>query len=156
MAKKIKKQRTDIQILDNVATYSLSFNGAIQGLYMGQFKFRCYLSPMQNLSASREYRDLLGANTELATENDRFLAFALAQLKYRILEAPPFWNTVDGAGEIPDYDVITMVMEAAMDSEVMFRDKKKEEKERAIAQSKAAAEKILAMTTADRKKDEEE
>ena len=143
MAKR-KKQRSDIVIQGNQATWNLHHQGAIQGTYMGNFVFRCFLSPLQLLAASREYRELLGPFPDMATDNEKFLAYAMAQLKYRIISSPPFWtSTEEGMGDVPDYEVITRVMEAASDAEVMFREGKRKEKEDALNLAKRAAEKIL-------------
>lgn len=139
--------RSDIIIEGETATWPINMEGDIQGTYTGTFRFRCFLTPVQKLTASREYRELLGSNPSLALENDVNLAFSLAQLKQRILSAPPFWTSsvqVSGhSGDIPDENVINAVLDAAVSAELKYRKQLKKRKEEAIQKAKKAAEKML-------------
>lgn len=132
----------------NTAVWELNAKGAISGSYTGKFRFRCYLSPVQKIAANREYRELLGSSPAFAPEHESNLAFALTQLKYRIIESPPFWSStkqnVGMEGDIADDNIITMVLDAAIAAEVKFRKQVKERTDNALAKAIAAAEKIKA------------
>lgn len=122
MDEKIKE--SDITIENDVATWDIIHHGAVGGTYLGTFKFRCFLTPMQVVEADRDFRELLGPNAQFAAQNSENIAYALAQLKHRVLESPPFW-TDSGfrfkGGGIKDLDVIDLVLEAAVMSEVKYR-----------------------------------
>ena len=51
------------------------------------------------------------------------MAFSLAQLKYRIIEAPPFWNTDSEfpGSKVKDLEAIEEVLMAAIEAERLFR-----------------------------------
>jgi hypothetical protein len=146
-------KRTDITLDGNMATWSIAADGDINGTYHGLFRFKCFLTPTEKLAAGREYRELLGENAALAFKNEDNLAFTLAQLKYRIISAPPFWNSAQGIngqlGDIPDENVLDKILEAAMAAELKYFASLKKKKEEMIQKSKAAAEKLLAEQDAD-------
>lgn len=140
-------ERNDISIEESTATWTLNATGSLQGTYIGQFKFRCYLTPMQKITASREYRELLGAHPTLAPEHESFLAYALTQLKQRVISSPPFWSSTlqmsNMSGDLPDENVISEVLDAAIASEIKYKELMKKKKEDALDRSKKAAEKML-------------
>lgn len=140
-------KREDISIEGNIAIWSIKAHGKINGTYLGTFKFKCYLTPSEQLAAGREYRNLLGQNATLAFKKEDNLAFTLSQLKYRVVSAPPFWNTavsIDGlAGDIPDDDVLDVILEAAIASELKFSALLEKKKLDAVKKTKEAAENIL-------------
>jgi hypothetical protein len=148
------QDRADIKIDGNTATWEMKLDGNINGTYMGMFKFRCFLTPLQQISAGREERDLLGINIALAPEQERFLAFALCQLKYRVISSPPFWASANpnGAiqGDIADEEVIAQILDAAITAENMYKKALKKRRENAVEQFKKLAEQII-----DEKKAEE-
>ena len=125
----------------------MAMEGDIQGTYMGTFKFRCFLTPTQRLAAGREYRELLGANPSLATSHDDNLAFNISQLKQRVISAPPFWNATtqinNAQGDIPDLNVIDAILEAAVASELKYKEQLKTKKAESIEKAKKAAERFL-------------
>jgi hypothetical protein len=133
-----EKKRTDLIINGNTATWSINMSGDIQGLYLGTFTFRCYLMPSQHLAASREYRQLLGDHPGSASQHDDDAAFSLAQLKHRILTAPPFWYA-----EVPDHNVLMAILEAAVDSEVEFRAQAKAKRVDALAKALKTAKGVI-------------
>ena len=133
----------DIIIEGNQATWEMRLEGDIQGTYVGTFKFRCFLTPTQRLSAGREYRELLGSNPTVALEHEDNLAFSLSQLKQRVISAPPFWTSNGVAGDLPDESIIDAVLDAAIASEIKFKEQLKQKKADAIERSKKAAEKML-------------
>jgi hypothetical protein len=157
MARKKKRtnERSDITVnLDGTADWMLSAHGAIKGLYTGLFKFRCALTPLQQIAANREYRELLGENITFAEEHVTFVTYALTQLKQRIVEAPPFWSATKSGfpGDIEDSDILQIVLEAAVQSELKYREVLTERRAEALEKAKKAAE--LALDK--KKKDKEE
>src|SRR5271165_826057 len=86
----------DISIEGNTSTWKISMQEDIHGTYIATFTFKCFLTPTEKLASGRVYRQLLGPNPNLAFINEDNLAFSLAQLKYRIVEAPPFWTSSIG------------------------------------------------------------
>jgi hypothetical protein len=140
--------RKDIKLDGTQAVWEMRTEGAIYGTYAGTFRFRCFLTPLQTLAAGREYRTLLGENIAVAFQHESKLAWALAQLKYRVISAPPFWasqSTENGmAGDIADEEVITEVINAAMDAEVKYRNFLKKRKDDAIERAKKMGDALMA------------
>lgn len=141
---------SNIHLDGTEATWELNAEGPIGGKYMGKFKFRCFLTPIQRISANRDYRELLGANPTLVTEDEDRLAYALTQLKYRIISFPPFWDTETMPGDIPDHNIIQLVLEASVLSESKFRKQLEEKKKQALGRAQKVAETML-----DEQKEEE-
>lgn len=149
MAKKNKK--IDLKFDGSTATWQLTETGAINGTYIGTFKFRCFLTPLQRIAANREYRELLGPSASIATDTESFLAFALTQLRYRIIEAPPFWmsepdeksGVVQMPGNLPDENIIASVLDAAIRAEQDYKLMKKQEQDEAVKRFRRAAEKAI-------------
>ena len=124
----------EITFSGNIASWTMPpTNGDIQGTYTGTFEFRAFLDPLRQLEAGRQYRELLGSLGNFADETEVRLAFALTQLKYRILKAPPFWSSTlqeSGiAGNIGDINIVALVLEAANTAETLYRDKMKTERD---------------------------
>lgn len=155
----MSKERLDIIIEGNTASWEMKVDGEIQGTYSGTFRFRCFLTPTQQIAANREYRELLGPQMTMAAEHESFLAYALTQLKYRIVTAPPFWSstlqTSAISGDVPDENVITAVLDAAVAAEIKYKSQLKQRKLDAIEQARKAAEKILEGKKDDTEEDEE-
>ncbi len=141
-------KRNDIVIDGNVATWSIALDGQISGTYHGVFKFKCFLTPSEKLASSRMYRELLGPNAALAFKHEDDLALTFAQLKYRIIAAPPFWNSAIGimgeVGNIPDENVLNSIFDAAMASELKYFAQLQDKKEKELEKAKKSAEKLLA------------
>jgi hypothetical protein len=152
-------ERSDIAIEGNTATWGMRIEGDIHGTYAGAFRFRCYLSPLQQIAADRERRELLGNTLVGVDEHVSFLAYALTQLKYRIVTAPPFWTSANPAtlaGDIADENVIGAVLDAALGSEIKYKSQLKKKKLEAINRSKAAVEKLMQDPDEDESDDEDE
>ena len=152
------EDRTDIIIENNVASWELKTEGILSGTYQGIFKFKCYLDPLEQIRSNREYRELIGPNHLTLPEHESFLAYAITQLKYRIISAPPFWSSTQPtsgySGNLADENVISEVLTAAMDSELLYRKKLKQKKDEALEKAKKAAERILGEERAEVKEDE--
>lgn len=88
----------------------------------GWFKFQCLLDAMDLINQDAVYRDLIGARPH---EGDKFavkLAWSLAQLKYRVIEAPDWWK--EGNKEIwgtkCDFNIIKEILDVAIEAEELF------------------------------------
>lgn len=149
--------RSDISIENDVATWTIKDEGAILGTYHGTFKFRCYLTPVQQLNAGRDARAALGENSILADQHETFLAFALSQLKQRVISAPPFWYGDDSKvpGDIPDEDILTKILDAAINAEVKYKVQLKDRKRLALEKARKAAEAMLNNRPDEDKSDDE-
>ena len=96
--------------------------------YMGSFKCKCLLSPMEQIKADKMYRDLLGNNSHLASVHVSQLCYALSQLSHRLVETPPFWDGQGiGGAHIKDESVILGVLESALEAAALFVEEKQEE-----------------------------
>lgn len=142
----ILNNKSDLILKGDRAVWTMKMEGNVLGTYIGTFVFRCFLTPLQRVAAGREQRELLGKYGENAPELESFLAFALTQLKHRIVEAPPFWSkslTEDGyEGNLPDENVISTVLDAAVEAELQYKEHLKTKREVALKKAKEVAEKI--------------
>ena len=111
------------------ATFELNLLGTDNNqTYMGKFKVKCLLSPMDIIESDKLYRTMLGENIAYAGETAKHMAFALSQLKYRIIEYPPFWeNRPIKGSHISDKNIIIEILNVAIDVEELYRQKKIEE-----------------------------
>lgn len=101
------------------ASFSFSSVGTLTSqTYRGSFVVKSLLQPEEFLAAGRERRRLLGEHIAFASEREANMAFALSELKFRIISAPPFWNN----GKIMDENIILEVLDKALEIEVKFRD----------------------------------
>lgn len=118
-----------MEIKDDLGIFSVNILGRhSKASYMGQFKVKCLLSPMEEIAADKRYRDLLGNNPHLAQENVRQKAFALAQLEQRIVEMPPFFeNDNIPGGHIKDDNVILEVFDMSVEAQQMYIEEKEAE-----------------------------
>lgn len=141
----MSNKNSDIIIEGTTASWSINTEGSISGTFVGQFRFRCVLNPTQRIAANREMRALLGDHPLLVPEHESFLAYALTQLKYRIITAPPFWKSAESGweGDIPDENVISEVLNAAINAEVKYKEQLDERKLEALERAKKSAEAIL-------------
>lgn len=134
----------DVVLENNKAIYHLDQVGDIGGSYKGVFEFRCFLNPIQYIAADREYRDLIGKNPALADPHADSLAYALMQLKYRVVKAPPFWYSDDSpipGGGVADRDIISVLLAAATEAEVKYRKSILDRQEESVNKLKAIIEK---------------
>jgi hypothetical protein len=138
--------KNSITIEGQIATWAMTptQGSTTSTTYSGTFQFRCILDPIRTLQAGREYRELLGKNAILAEDNDVDLAWALTQLKHKVVKAPPFWSSTlqdsDFAGNLPDLNIIAMAMEASSVAEQIYKEKMGEEKEAILKRTIKVAE----------------
>lgn len=124
---------------DGTATFTINEEGLVQGSYKGSFALRCYLSPLDTLSAGRQFRDLLGQFGESAGEQDRYLAFCISQLSRRVIKGPPWWNTGDGSGSIPDLNVLSLILDRCLTAEAAYKQRLVTKKTEALQKATQAA-----------------
>lgn len=126
---------------DGTAEFQVRLVGDVtQQTYLGKFKVLSVMDPFQILNAGKRYRDLLGVNPAFASETELNLAFALAQLEFRVVEAPPFWNN----GRLKDLNVIMSVFDLAIDVEEQYRIDQKKRVEESLELIRANLERIKA------------
>jgi hypothetical protein len=125
--------------LDGTATYAINEEGSIQGSYRGTFALRCYLSPLDSLAAGRQFRELLGAYGDSAGENDRYTAFCISQLAKRVIKGPPWWNADQIAGNIPDLNILSTLLDRSLTAEAAYKARLQEKKVEALAKAQQAA-----------------
>jgi len=141
-------ENTAFTLNGNVATWTMNrMEGSLGGTYTGRFEFKCYLSPTEQLEAGRIYRGFLGQHAILASDVEGQLAFALSQLKFRIIKSPPFWESAGVesgvSGNIGDLEVLNAILDAAMEAEILYREKVSKEREELLDKSiKLAEERI--------------
>lgn len=141
-------EKSDITVEGQIATWLMpATQGDVGGTYTGTFQFRCLLDPLRSLQAGREYRELLGKHAVLVSEADADLAFALTQLKHRVLKSPPFWSSTtqdaEFAGNLPDLNIIALALDAAIRAENLYKEKMAEQREAILNRSIKVAENNL-------------
>lgn len=100
-----------------------------QESYIGEFRCKCLLNPIDNIEADRLYRNLLGDYSYAASDRAKNSAFALSQLKVRLVEYPEFWKSPNvGGGHIP-YSILMTVLEKAIEAQEQFIEQKRKDKE---------------------------
>jgi hypothetical protein len=111
--------------------------------YEGPFRVKSALSPFDELSAGRDMRALLGEHGVQALDHEANIAYALAQLRYRIVECPLFWTEKSregyGGAEL-DSNIILNVLTMAVEAEVADRKRLKEEAKQRLQEMSAALE----------------
>ena len=138
----------EITLDGNQATWRMPrTDGELGGTYTGTFVFRTFLDPIRQLQAGREYRELLGSLAIQASDSEGNLAFALVQLKHRILKAPPFWDSTlqesGMAGNIGDLNVIALILDAAIQSENLYKERLQKERDTLLERTLKAGEDLL-------------
>jgi hypothetical protein len=118
-----------MEFLEQTAKFTVNITGRhSKSSYMGTFRVKCLLSPLEEIAADKRYRDLLGSNSHLAQEHVRRQAFALSQLEQRIMEMPPFWeNDVIPGGHIQDDNVLLEILDLAIEAQEKYIQAKEKE-----------------------------
>lgn len=111
-----------MEFLEQTAKFTVNITGRhSKQSYMGTFRVKCLLSPLEEIAADKRYRDLLGSNSHLAQEHVRRQAFALSQLEQRIIEMPAFWeNDIIPGGHIQDDNVLLDVLDMAIEAQEKY------------------------------------
>lgn len=126
---------------DGVAIFTINEEGPIQGSYKGIFSLRCYLSPLDSLAAGRMHRELLGQYGSYAGEGDSFTAFCLSQLNKRVIKGPPWWN-IDQPGNIPDLNILSLLLDRALTAETIYKERLAKMKEEALVKAQESLKKL--------------
>lgn len=123
-----------MEITDTTATFDVHITGEPSKMtYMGSFKVKTVMSPLEEIAADKLYRELLGENMLMASDNVKNSAFVLSQLKYRILsyEKAPFWANANRpdipGGHIEDGNVIFEVFNKAIEAQEKYIEQKQKE-----------------------------
>ena len=142
---------------DGTAIFTINEEGPIQGSYKGTFVLRCYLSPLDNsLAAGRQRsRDLLGQFGESAAEGDRYIAFCTSQLARRVIKGPPWWNASDMPGNIPDLNILSLILDRALSAEAAYKARLEKMKQDALQKAQNAATALQESLNPKKKEDEE-
>lgn len=91
--------------------------------YMGVFKVKTILSPLDLLKADRLYRELIGSvNPHMASSKAQDYAFALSQLKVRMLESPDFYKNKELDGAHLDSNVLIEIINLAIEAEAEYKE----------------------------------
>jgi hypothetical protein len=122
------------------ATFTIDAIGSFdKKRYVAGFVVKAFLNPIDRLSADKFRRELLGPNPESAGEEEKTMAFALSQLKYRIIEAAPFWfkGSDIGGAALKNDNIIYHVFNLATKAEEEYGKllaKEAEEMEKALTE----------------------
>jgi hypothetical protein len=92
--------------------------------FMGTFKVKCILSPLEFIDADRLRRELLGSFSEISSEHVRNITVALSQLQYRVVMCPEFWKNPRINGGHVDENVINVIFEKAVEAQELFKAQK--------------------------------
>lgn len=119
--------KSQITIDQGIATWEMTFQSKLNETYMGVFKFKTLLTPMEIMQIDRDYRELIGPTAPTLVDNTvNNLAFCASQLKHRIIKSPPFWD--DGNTRYPGTqikggeDLLVFVLEAAILAETTYKE----------------------------------
>lgn len=114
---------SDIRIEGSKAYFDYHGIGAKSNeTYIGEFCVKCIMSPLDHLKADRLYRELIGSiNPHLASKDAQNYAFALSQLKYRIIEMPEFFKNKELDGGHLDSNVLIEIINLAIEAEEEYQ-----------------------------------
>lgn len=107
-----------------------TFDSAVQDeltmeTYMGSYKVKCFLSPLEIIRADRIYRELIGPiNSAMAGDTAQNYAFAIAQLSVRLIVFPDFFknpNAPELLGSHMPEKVLIAVLDSSIDAETQYR-----------------------------------
>ena len=91
--------------------------------FMGSFRAKCVISPMDHIKADRLYRELLGqVNPHLASKETQNYAFALSQLKVRVLEMPDFFKNRELDGSHLDSNILIDIVNKCIDAQEEYKE----------------------------------
>ena len=120
--------------METIKTKTINVTGEDTGnTYIGEFKFKCLLSPLDRINIDREYRSMLGTNAQEAGIEAANLANILSELLFRIVDSAPFWISKESfipGSHIPDRNVLLKVYEKALSCEAEYKQEIKEKVEK--------------------------
>jgi len=124
-------ESTDLVVnSDGTAKFSINIVGTTtMQTYFGNFKCKCSLNAIEYIKSNKEFIEEVGSSSNFGEPEE--IAFALIQLKYRLLNWAPFWAIGDSVningGHLKDYNVITHVFNICMKAEEEYKDMMKKE-----------------------------
>tara|TARA_R100000951_G_C2653160_1_gene185153 strand:+ start:5278 stop:5766 length:489 start_codon:yes stop_codon:yes gene_type:complete len=116
--------KIDINYHMGTATFPIDMvAGGNKQTYKGMFKVKCILGPLEVIESDALYRKLLGdSNPNFASEYVGSLAYALSQLKYRIIDAPAWYkNDIKMDGSHVDDAILLSIFDVAVEAEEEYR-----------------------------------
>ena len=118
----------NISLNGSKASFELNLVGQrTKQTYMGTFVCKCVLNPIEEVRADSLYREFLGnVNAHLASPRITDIAFALAQLKYRLVEFPQFWKSEGINGSDVDENVLITVLNICFEAQTLYENKSTE------------------------------
>ena len=129
---------------DGTVTFRHSDVGSVsRTTYEGVYRVKSSLSPYDELAAGRDFRDLLGARAEMATDHESNIAFALSHLRYRLVEYPSFWREKSRDGYLGadlDANILIAVLDLALNAQFESNRRLKAEAKRRLGQMAKALE----------------
>ena len=115
----------EIDFYMGTATFFVDMVAAAdKATYKGQFKVKCILNPLEYINSDALYRELLGkTNPQYASEYVSQLAYALSQLKYRIIKSPSWFknNSTGVDGSNVDDKILLQIFEKTIQAEEDYR-----------------------------------
>lgn len=121
---------SDIIFEDTEAIFTIKMIGSSTGeSFAGKFRVRTILSPLNHIKADKLMRQLLGEHSIVADELSRQYSFVLSQLQYRVIKGPLWWesNLEVNGGHINDINVISEILNKALESEEIYRDRQRKD-----------------------------
>lgn len=114
---------SDFRFDGSVAEFDYQGIGDLTNItYMGVFRCKTVISPLDHIKADRLYRELLGSvNPHLASKETQNYAFALSQLKVRLLEFPDFYRNKELDGAHLDSNVLIDLINKAIDAQEEYK-----------------------------------
>jgi hypothetical protein len=120
-----------MKIENNIGVFTVSeLDPETNETYIGEFRVKLILSPLETIAIDRDYRELIGAvNPFMANSEANNLAFALSQLKHRVISSPSFWKgeSYDG-GHLPK-KVLYSILDMSLEVQDKFKKQREDEME---------------------------
>jgi hypothetical protein len=139
-----------MRIEDNIGIFTISVKDPdSMQTYIGEFKVKLILDPLELLAIDRDFRELIGPVSPLmAGQEANNIAFALSQLKHRVIHAPAFWKGYgyDG-GHLPK-EVLYAVLDDSLKVQEKFKKQKLDEQEALVKKLTAQVRKGAIKKTA--------
>lgn len=137
-------EKIEIDFYESTATFFVKIDAASnKQTYSGKFKVKCVVSPLEYIYSDNLYRELIGKyNPHLVSEYVNQLCFALAQLKYRMIEFPDWFKNKSGGpdGGTIDDNILLYIYEKSAQAEQEYREGIEERYKKAHEDVKKALE----------------
>jgi len=116
---------SDVKLDGSLAEFHFDGIGKNSGeSFSGDFTVKCYLNPIEVLKSDRLYRDLMGATSpHLASSEAQNFAFALSQLKFRMVKSPAGWKNTEIDGGHLDDNIVVGVLNKAIEAQMLYKER---------------------------------